>query len=106
MSYGETPMSFDPRPRPYDSARITVALDGGFTFDVQDWEGDDERLSDGEAFAMADDLVRSGVELYGALSRPANPVKGLTATNARNGCTRLDPARIVAVLIEPTGTER
>lgn len=96
------------KPKPYDEALIKVALEGGFTFtfEIQDWEDDGPDLDDGAAFAMADDLVRSGAELYGVLMLPSPPVRGLAATNGESIWTRLDPARIVCVGIKPMGAER
>jgi hypothetical protein len=79
--------------RAYDTARIVALLEGGhaFEFEVQDWDVDEKPLGSEEAQTMADSLVKQdGVVLFGML-------------NGHHGHTRIDPARVVAVLVQPTG---
>lgn len=78
-----------------DEFTFIVALVGGhrFTFNVQDWDTDETPLSDDAVLGMANDLVRSGLTLYGTLSDlfpncPTPPV-----------ATILDPSQIVSVFL-------
>jgi hypothetical protein len=95
-------------PRPFDSATIRVAIDGGhwFTFDVQDWDTDEGQPLDGEsAIAMARGLICDDqVPLYGILMS-CEPVHGAAQTNGVEGWAIIDPARVVAITIKPTGRE-
>lgn len=85
--------------RPYDAATITVMLEAGyqFSFQVEDWDIDnDTPLTDAEAFAMADGLIRRDrVELFGTFAGPTGVIV--------NGWTTVDPDRVIAIAVSPTG---
>jgi hypothetical protein len=81
--------------REYDSATITVALEGPHTFEftIQDWDVDDRPLGGQEAWAMAHELVISNsIALHGHLD--GKPV-----------VMQVDRKRVVGVGIHGTGKD-
>lgn len=86
------------KPRPFDSATITVLLEHGirFSFEVQDWDlEEDKALTHDEAHGMAGGLVKDGVLLHGKLAGPDLPL--------HDASIEIDPTRIVTFYITPTG---